>query len=108
MIDMTKLPFLSSISGPDTIAAGQPFELQLQGQWPTPSWSHSETVMKMNEEAKEVEISYLGKSGGGLAMQVIQPFSTKFEVKLPSSGSWKIIILGRGQQLEHHIEVTNQ
>ena len=66
-------PFISSINLPEQVAKNESFQLDLRGNWPNPSWSYSSTDIDTDVLNKHISISYLGISGGGLALQVLKP-----------------------------------
>lgn len=98
---MSQPPFVTDIIITEPVIAGTPSPIVLQGQWPTPAWDHVDTVIDVNEEKQQISISYLGKAGSGMAIQVIDPFEDTVMVNIPHAGNWTIKFKGRsGDQIK--------
>jgi hypothetical protein len=76
----------------------------IRGNWPTPNWEHVRT--EITTEGDTMEVEYLGKSRGGLAMQVLKPFEDRIELVFPHIAEWTVVVRGRGQKLESKIVIT--
>ena len=94
---MSQLPFLTTIHVPPQVTSGEAFTLGIQGHWPTPAWGHVDTKLEFGDH--RVEVSYLGISRGGLAVQMLQAFSDSVELELETVGTWTVVVRGRaGEQ----------
>jgi hypothetical protein len=78
--------------------------LVIRGNWPTPNWEHVDTEIEIEEN--HMEVSYLGKSRGGIAMQVLKPFEDRIELVFPHSGQWTVSVRGRAHELIEKLLVT--
>ncbi|OLS24967.1 MAG: hypothetical protein HeimC2_20220 [Candidatus Heimdallarchaeota archaeon LC_2] len=99
-------PFIRNISHVGTIKAKVPFIISLKADWPTPSWEHMDTIVSIDNEKKEVNVSYLGLRRPGVALQVIKSFNVDLEVTLKEKGEWAIIIKSRSENWESNIIVN--
>jgi len=102
-----KPPFLSDVQLPSSVAVAESFNIALTGNWPNPSWQHIDTKIDLDTDQLRVTISYLGQSGGGLAIQVLQPVRVLIPLSLPSAGVWTVEITGRAQTLSRTITVIS-
>ena len=90
----------------ETIKSKAPFIISLKADWPTPSWEHMETIINIDNDKKEVIISYLGLRRPGVALQVIKSFAVDLEVTIKEKGEWVIIIKSRSENWESNIIVN--
>lgn len=98
-------PFISKIILPDATEPGTEVTIGLQGNWPNPSWKHEKTDIDVDSTKEKIVISYLGTSGGGLAIQVLEPFTAEINVSIPKAGKWDIIVKGRGNDQQETLLV---
>ncbi len=94
-------PYITKIELPDQ--SGRECEIIISGNWPNPSWRHTETIIDFNDIERTVSIKYLGKSKGGIAMQMLKSFSDTIKIKFPSSGEWRLLINGRSNIREYNV-----
>ena len=99
-------PFIRDISHVGTIKSKVPFIVSLKADWPTPSWELMETIINIDSENKEVNISYLGLRRPGVALQVIKSFKVELEVTIKEKGEWLLIIKSRSENWESNIIVN--
>lgn len=101
-----KPPFIIKVNHDREIPKDTLFTISLDGEWPTPSWTHENTSIDLNNDENIATISYLGTRRPGVAMQVIKSFTVDFDLKLPTKAKWKIIVKGRSEDWESVINVV--
>lgn len=96
-------PFIKSINCPAKVRAGESFTIEVNAEWPNPSWKHVDTKIKVDENSRTIVVDYLGRRGPGMALMVIKPFQFTENLVVPSPGKWKIIVRGRSGDSETEI-----
>ncbi len=100
-----KPPFVKSVNHEREVAKDSSFKITLNAEWPTPSWSHENTDINIDNANSTVIINYLGTRRPGVAMQAIKSFTAGFDVKLSQKGEWTLIVKGRSEDWESSIKV---
>ncbi len=99
-------PYIKSVKVPPAIHAGEGFTIEVDAEWPNPSWKHVDTKISVDEKSRTIVVDYLGRRGPGMALMVIQPIQFTQRLVVPSSGSWKLIVRGRAGNKEMDITVS--
>ncbi|RMG37569.1 MAG: hypothetical protein D6732_06435 [Methanobacteriota archaeon] len=99
-------PYIKSVKVPQTVRAGEPFTIEVNAEWPNPSWKHVDTKIKVDENNHVIVVDHLGRRGPGMALMVIQPFQFTERLVVPSSGLWKLVVRGRAGNKELDITVS--
>ena len=106
MLTEGKPAFIRNVEHVTTEKSKTPIRISIKADWPTPSWEHIDTSIKIMEDEKKVIISYLGLRRAGVALQQVTSFETSVEIILISKGKWSIIVTGRNENWESSIEIT--
>ncbi len=104
--DTRSLPFIKSIRGPESVEVGKQFTIEVDAEWPTPAWKHTDTKVHIDENTKTIVVDYYGQSAPGMAIMVIKPFSFSQKLAVPAKGEWIIRIRGRSGDKIHKVKAS--
>jgi len=100
-----KPPFVKLVTHEREAKENIPFKIQLEADWPTPSWIHQNTQVEINKEKSEMIIWYLGTRRPGVALQEVKDFTVELSVEFPNKGLWKLTVMGKNENWESQITV---
>ena len=99
-MNKTDYPYLASVDW----KANDSLKITISGHWPTPSWKLIEAKHEIDMNSREIKIHIIGETSGGLALQMLQPFSKALELKLPDYSNWTLIVKGKSKDIIKKID----
>lgn len=90
-----RLPYVDEVKAPSAAEAGEPVEVVVSGNFPTPGWEVADVEVDRKDRRVTIRIWITEKEKGPM-IQVLQPFERKVRLDDLEAGTWTVEVPGEG------------
>lgn len=87
--------YVESVRAPSTVKAGEPLELTIEGNLPTPAWRVDDVQVERSGQTVTVTV-WARLVDKGVSIQVLEPITQKVTVPDLPAGQWTVRVKGHG------------